>query len=457
MNPKVSVILPVYNVEPYLRQCLDSICEQTLKEIEIICIDDCSTDCSKDILREYKKIDCRVILVENDQNIGVAECRNLGIRMAKGEYLSILDSDDFFEQDMLASVYAKCKKTQADIGAYDFYEYDNGTGIEKRTQQPICSIDELKGEISHDYIDMHTMSNYVFSIFNCGGAWQKLYKRSFIVEHNILFQNLPRANDVYFSCMTMALSKIVCYLPHPFVHYRINRAGQLTRKIDKYPLSLCKAFEKVYTSLVNRKIFNKCAVSYNSLVTFSVLGEILDRMGLTAKNKAYSYLRWHGIDRLGLSKNLDRNFVIPRCFITCKMIRENASLEEFVLSYNDFEHNFLVSMVYDFIIYLKKTGDVCALWGYGKLGKLFFQIAQSNEYEFLEIIDQDTNLQGQTVGEMHIVSAYEVDKKIQAVVITNSMFRDEIRSVLDQGMPNVKIFDFGYYKDKECKFEQCVF
>ena len=95
MTVKVSVILPVYNVEKYLKECLDSILNQTLQEIEVICVDDGSTDRSLEILREYEKKDKRVIVL-TQENKGAGAARNKGLAIAKGEYLSFLDSDDFF-------------------------------------------------------------------------------------------------------------------------------------------------------------------------------------------------------------------------------------------------------------------------------------------------------------------------------------------------------------------------
>ena len=93
---KVSVIIPVYNVEPYLKQCMDSVVGQTLKDIEIICVDDGSTDGSLDILKEYATEDSRIQIIEQ-KNAGAGAARNNGMRHATGKYLSFLDSDDFFE------------------------------------------------------------------------------------------------------------------------------------------------------------------------------------------------------------------------------------------------------------------------------------------------------------------------------------------------------------------------
>ena len=138
--PKVSVIIPVYNIEEYLSQCLDTVLNQTLKEIEIICVDDGSTDNSLDILINYAKRDKRMtILKQENLHSGVA--RNAGISVAKGNYLSFLDSDDFFELDMLEKMYNKifeknsdiiicrCKSIDLNNGKFDEKKFNNSLNL----------------------------------------------------------------------------------------------------------------------------------------------------------------------------------------------------------------------------------------------------------------------------------------------------------------------------------------
>lgn len=122
--PKVSVIIPVYNTEKFLRKCLDSVCNQTLQDIEIICINDCSTDGSLEILREYAGKDNRIKLIELLENCGAAKARNIGIDIAEGEYLGFVDSDDFIDLDFYKKLYGKAKETDADAVKGKLYLYD---------------------------------------------------------------------------------------------------------------------------------------------------------------------------------------------------------------------------------------------------------------------------------------------------------------------------------------------
>ena len=113
-TPKVSVIIPVYNTEKYLRECLDSVINQTLKEIEIICVDDGSTDSSLEILKEYANKDNRFTII-TQQNLHAGVARNAGLAVAKGEYVSFLDSDDWFELKILEETTKILKETDSEL------------------------------------------------------------------------------------------------------------------------------------------------------------------------------------------------------------------------------------------------------------------------------------------------------------------------------------------------------
>ena len=126
-QPKVSVIIPVYNTAEFVGECLDSLLNQTLTNIEIICVDDGSTDDSLFILRKYAEVDKRITVL-TQQNKGAGVARNYGMSVAKGEYLSFLDSNDFFAHDMLSATTDAADKTQADIIVYRFEKYNHVTG-----------------------------------------------------------------------------------------------------------------------------------------------------------------------------------------------------------------------------------------------------------------------------------------------------------------------------------------
>jgi len=185
-NLKLSVIIPIYNTEKYLRQCLDTIINQTLKEIEIILIDNGSTDSSKLIIQEYKKLDDRIIIIENKENVTAGEARNQGLEIATGQYLSFLDSDDYFELDMLEQIYNSCIENNCEIGIFNATAFDNLTGKELWELKPpyfFAKQNKIKKIKPIEYKD------YLFDIFP-GYAWNKIFKTSFVKENNIKFQQI---------------------------------------------------------------------------------------------------------------------------------------------------------------------------------------------------------------------------------------------------------------------------
>ena len=112
---KISIIIPVYNTEKYLKRCLESVCNQTLKDIEIICINDASSDNSIAILKEFEKKDNRIKVINLDKNEGASVARNLGIEVSRGEYLGFIDSDDCVDPDFYEKLYSKAKSKNADV------------------------------------------------------------------------------------------------------------------------------------------------------------------------------------------------------------------------------------------------------------------------------------------------------------------------------------------------------
>lgn len=124
---KVSVIIPVYNAQKYLEKCLNSVVSQTLKDIEIICVDDGSSDSSPDILQSFAKKDSRVI-IKRQKNLFAGAARNNGMDTARGKYFVFWDSDDFFEKNALEVLYNKCEKERADMCLCAAYCVDGKTG-----------------------------------------------------------------------------------------------------------------------------------------------------------------------------------------------------------------------------------------------------------------------------------------------------------------------------------------
>ncbi|MBO5833348.1 MAG: glycosyltransferase [Alphaproteobacteria bacterium] len=236
-TPKVSVIVPVYNVEKYLAQCLDSILGQTLSEIEVICVDDGSTDNSMEILKEYAKRDNRITIL-SQQNLHAGVARNAGLAVARGEYLSFLDSDDWFDTDMLNQMYAKATKDQSDIVVCDADIYKDKDGTWDKPSY-ILRLKEIPNP--QEPFNKDTLGNKIFS-FTGSAVWTKLYARDFVMKNNLFFQNLYSCNDIGMNTSALLLASKISVVNQRFVHYRRDTSGQITTHRGATAISIIHAY-----------------------------------------------------------------------------------------------------------------------------------------------------------------------------------------------------------------------
>lgn len=211
--PKVSVIIPVYNVEKYLRQCLDSVVNQTLQDIEIICIDDCSTDNSLTILKEYAQKDTRIKIIEQKENQGQGIARNIAIDITQGEYIMFLDPDDWLELNACELAYNKIYEFSTDICFFDYYNFNNSTKKEKIIHQTSI-FEKSKNPNKFSLKDINTP--YMKASWSC----IQIYNAKFIKNNKIQFSNTRSCEDVPFTFKAMILADYVSILDKALYHYR---------------------------------------------------------------------------------------------------------------------------------------------------------------------------------------------------------------------------------------------
>lgn len=264
-TPKVSVIIPVYNAEKYLHQCLDSICAQTLQEIEIICVDDGSTDQSLQILETYAKQDSRVKIVIQE-NGGAGAARNHGLRIAAGECLSFLDADDFFEPDMLESAYEQYKCYQADIVVFNSDQYH-------MDKQKFVNVDwTLRTQDIPPYMPFtyRELTDNVFLTF-VGWAWDKLYKREFVLENHLRFQEQRTSNDLLFVFSALILAKRIAVIDRVFAHQRVGESSSLSMTREKSWHCFYEALMQLKRFLINMDVYWELEQDYiNYALHFSL-------------------------------------------------------------------------------------------------------------------------------------------------------------------------------------------
>ena len=178
--PKVSIIIPIYNTEKYLSKCLDSVINQTLKDIEIICVNDCSPDNSLSILKKYASKDDRIKIINNEINRNLGMARNIAMEAAKSDYIMFLDSDDWYEENACEEAYNQIVKYNNDFVMFGF-RYLNETTQVWRIGDKIKDFDYLIGKSSI------TLKDLTKPFLNGGVCWNKIYNKKFLIDNKILF------------------------------------------------------------------------------------------------------------------------------------------------------------------------------------------------------------------------------------------------------------------------------
>lgn len=250
---KVSVILPVYNVEEYLRQALDSIVNQTLKDIEIICVNDGSKDNSLNILEEYASKDDRVKII-NQENQGQGAARNNAIKIATGEYLSFVDPDDWIEFDMYEKLYNKAIENSADLIEFSFYRNnDFNNSVQKK---------KVKLKLPQNTI-FNTLDYPEYIFQSPRYPWNKFYKTDTIKNNNIRFGQGRWQEDQNFVISARALANRVLYYPNNYLyHYRI-RINSSTNKINMDILKKVELVKELKEFLISKNLFKELEKFYN--------------------------------------------------------------------------------------------------------------------------------------------------------------------------------------------------
>ena len=258
--PKVSIIIPIYNVEKYLRQSVDSAINQTLKDIEIICIDDCSTDNSYEILKEYAQKDSRIKLIKQSKNQGQGVARNVGLVQAQGEYVMFLDPDDWYELDACKRAYEKIKSGNNDFVIFDFYEYIDKNGKKEVANYRTKPFKEFAKKSEFD------LKQVSANFLNNSYVWCMIFSRKFLIENDIKFAELYLCEDVPFLMKSIVCSTSVNILEEPLYNYRIRKTSSsfkvcnLGETIEARKIELNIVLNSEFRDIYIEKYINYCVL-----------------------------------------------------------------------------------------------------------------------------------------------------------------------------------------------------
>ncbi|MBR1795868.1 glycosyltransferase family 2 protein [Candidatus Saccharibacteria bacterium] len=223
-QPRLSILIPVYNAEPFLRECLDSVKQQTFTDFEAICVNDGSTDGSLQILKEYASQDPRLKIIDK-ANSGYGDSLNQAIKQAKGDYIGIVEPDDYIEPNMFEVLYSFARQTRADIVKASFYHYYGKTG----KNQPENMF--FRGENNQLINPKKTQSVFLVS----PTIWSAIYRREMLLKNQIEFLPTPGASyqDIGFAFKTFACAETVFCSNLPLYHYRRDNSASSVNSSTK--------------------------------------------------------------------------------------------------------------------------------------------------------------------------------------------------------------------------------
>ena len=254
ISTKMSVIVPAYNVQQYISRCIESIATQTLKEIEIIIVNDASTDNTLEIIKKIK--DERIIIIDKEKNEGLSAARNSGIRIAKGEYILHIDGDDWIEQNYLSDMFYLAKKENADIVISDYYiDYNNSK---------LVYVNDFKNGI--DGKNNIEILEQLFSMEGNTSVWNKLIKRELYRKNDVKFINgIALGEDLAVIPRLLFYSEKTVKLNKAYLHY-IQNPKSITKVNDyKKLFQICEVLNHLEEFFKNNKLLSIDLLKVNHL------------------------------------------------------------------------------------------------------------------------------------------------------------------------------------------------
>ena len=400
---KISIIIPVYNVEKYLEKCLNSIMVQTLQEMEIICINDGSTDNSAQILDKLALTDNR-IKVFHCENKGAGEARNFGFEKSTGEFVLFFDSDDYIEKkDALEILYKKAIETSSEIVIC------KSQLLEQETQE----INEINYSIKQNLLNNkesfspQEIAPCIFQ-FCVGWPWDKLYKADFIRKNNLQFQNLRHSNDTYFVLMSLVLANKISILEKSLIIHR-NHNKSLANTRIKEPNCFYFALEKLYNELKRSNLYD---IYQQSFINFCL-----------------SFSLWH----INSIKDKKTKNIMIKC---AKKIMQ-------MINFNSFDINYFYdkSLYYEFyaLLNIKKYLKYYYLLKYKifknkfDLFKYYKNMAFANLHQLLENNKETICFWGASIFLEEFLKQYKIEPNVIGII-------DKSPTKIGEKLNNIKIF-----------------
>ncbi len=423
---KVSIIMPLYNAEKYLTEAIKSILNQTYNDFELICINDCSTDRTRDIVEEFQKRDDRIKMLKNEKNLGAAPSRNKGLKAARGDYILFLDGDDIFEEELLEKATATIEKYQADIVLFEYMHVLSEAIYTKKVM-----------ERPKEFYERYCVTPFSMNDFKprefpwwASSPCNRMLRRLFLEENRLEFQNLASSNDVYFAQMCLyCAKKIICLDDRRVMVYARDHSEPL--RISNQRNSMCSyyAMEKVCLELKERGMIGKYAPYLYFKLPAYFMYVLTAEKDEDRKKSLYDFLHEEGIFRC---VNCGKEYY-EQIDEYDKYLLENFQNK----TYESGWYNHLDAY---FQVHLERNGDIISefinglilenkkiiLWGIGNDGKILLEYLTANSIKIFGIVDRSEKKQGTFVCGYEILRPDSYGMEVDYILVTSKWVYQEV-------------------------------
>ena len=398
-EPKISVLIPVYNVENYLRECLDSIIAQTFQDFEVICVDDGSDDKSFEILQEYNNKDKRFSVVRQEHN-GVGPARNLALSLAKSKYIQFLDSDDFFEPEMFKEMYDTAVKYDTDMVVCSAVKRtSDGKFIELSKHHPV----NAQLAIFNTPFSWKNCPDKIFSMF-APEPWQTLYKKDLLINNALSFPSLSSSNGAALAYKARICAKKIVILDRAFINYRRLRPDSITSNGN--PINEIKQLVELKEFLVKQNLYEQLKFSYNKNLKRRLLLKCI-------------YINMYGVQYDEFHSALK------------SLLGYDWKIFEHIIDHKKFAYEHLKKLT---------NSNKIVFWGASRFLEDFVTRFQLNDDNILGIIDTNHEKWGSFIGQYKIFAPEELDN-LNPDCIVVSIINDSTKHV-----NNIKKYIRSNYK-----------
>lgn len=424
--PEISIIMPLFNAENYMKESLISISNQTFVNFELICIDDASTDSTFDVLKEYQQKDARIKLLCNEKRSGAAFSRNRGMGQALGKYLIFLDSDDIFDKHMLEESYKCAENKNVDMVIFEYKHVPSEKIYEKAVK---IHGKEYIEKYCKDVFRVETLKSYEMLILTTSPC-NKLLRKNFITSNQIKFQSLPSSNDVYFIYMAYFLAEKIIVLNDSRV-FLYARDHQVNTRIssNRNPICVYFAMEELQKELLRRNLFRKFYQNFYCLCYWSFLNTLKKTKKLEEKKDYYDFLQSKGIQRL-YDRAIDCFDKIDKDIINRLINFETCEFKTFWFLEDDIFSFYLeknAERIKEIFSTWKKQKKLVGIWGAGRNGQLFLKYCNLHEFQIAAVIDTDPSKNGRVIAGYCIQLPESVLPHIQAIITIPQFIKEDVR------------------------------